>query len=156
VILSEPTGRARPVLQPAQHALVTGAGSGIGRAIALALAAEGVRLTLVGRDAVRLKAVAEQVGGVGAVVVPADLATEDGIDAVSRAVGPELDLLVHSAGVHVRGSVVHGSACGGKDRPDVGGILTSRTPSIHRQRGAGISGMYATIPTRAWGQTMRT
>jgi transposase-like protein len=25
-----------------------------------------------------------------------------------------------------------------------------------RQRGAGISGMYATIPTRAWGQTMRT
>jgi Asp-tRNA(Asn)/Glu-tRNA(Gln) amidotransferase A subunit family amidase len=29
-------------------------------------------------------------------------------------------------------SVVNGSACGGRDHADVGGILTSRTPSIHR------------------------
>jgi short-subunit dehydrogenase len=89
---------ARSLLQAGQHALVTGAGSGIGRAIALALAAEGVRLTLVGRDAAKLQAVAARAGA-GTVSVAADLATEEGIETVSSAAGAGLDLLVHSAGV---------------------------------------------------------
>lgn len=92
------------MLQRAQHALVTGAGSGIGRAIALALAAEGLRLTVVGRNVTALDAVAAQVN-TSATVVPADLATESGIDAVSQAVGLSLNVLVHSAGVHARGPV---------------------------------------------------
>ena len=96
-------GAAPPMLQ-GQQALVTGAGSGIGRAIALALAAEGMRLTLVGRDAATLKAVAAAAGGAGA-VVPADLATEAGIAAAADALGPDLHVLVHSAGMHLRGSV---------------------------------------------------
>ncbi len=89
-------------LQPGQHALVTGAGSGIGRAIALALAAEGVRLTLVGRDAAKLEAVAAEAGA--AAMVAADLATEAGITAVAEAAGAELHVLVHSAGRYARGA----------------------------------------------------
>lgn len=85
-------------------AMVTGAGSGIGRAIARALAAEGMRLVLVGRSAERLHEVGREVGGQAA-VVPADLATPAGLaDAASHA-GGALDLLVHSAGAFHAGRV---------------------------------------------------
>lgn len=43
-----------------RHALVTGGGTGIGAAVALALAAEGARLTLIGRRLEKLEAVALQ------------------------------------------------------------------------------------------------
>ena len=48
------------------HVAVSGAGSGIGRAIALRLAAEGARVTLLARDRGRLEKVAEQAGRSGA------------------------------------------------------------------------------------------
>ncbi len=47
-------------------ALIIGGTSGIGRAIALRLAAEGMRVTVAGRDAARGKAVAEDCGAAGA------------------------------------------------------------------------------------------
>ena len=46
-----------------RQAAVTGAGSGIGRAIALALAAEGMLVWLIGRDRDKLERVAEQARG---------------------------------------------------------------------------------------------
>ena len=46
--------------------LITGASSGIGRALAREYAAAGVRLTLVGRDAARLEAVAAECRAKGA------------------------------------------------------------------------------------------
>ena len=84
-------------------ALVTGASSGIGRAVAVALAQCGLDVHLVGRRQDALRAVAEEAGG--AFVIAADLATEEGRRAVVRAVPSPLHVLVHSAGAYFRGPV---------------------------------------------------
>ena len=46
-----------------RHVVVTGAGTGIGRAIAIRLAQEGARLTVLARDVDRLRAVARELEG---------------------------------------------------------------------------------------------
>ena len=56
-------------------ALVTGGSSGIGAATARALAAAGARLLIAGRDPARLRAVADQTGGIA---LAGDLAAPDG------------------------------------------------------------------------------
>jgi NADP-dependent 3-hydroxy acid dehydrogenase YdfG len=79
-----------------QRALITGASGGIGTAVARALAEEGVRLVLIGRDKERLNNLAALVGN--AEVVQADL-TDDAqlLAAVEKA--REVDLLIHSIGL---------------------------------------------------------
>jgi len=82
-------------------AIVTGAGSGIGRACALALAREGASVTLVGRRQDRLEAAAEQIGK-SALVVSADVGIKADIDrlvaqTVARFGG--LHVLMNNAGV---------------------------------------------------------
>ncbi|WP_125776831.1 SDR family NAD(P)-dependent oxidoreductase [Antribacter gilvus] len=83
-------------------ALVTGGSSGIGRAIALALARAGARVVVVGRDEERLSATAAETGGAW---VAADLGAPDGVqrvsDGVVAAMG-EPDILVNAAGVNLR------------------------------------------------------
>ena len=85
-----------------RQALVTGAGSGIGRAIALALLTDGMHVWLVGRDRDKLARVAEDAHG-RASVISADLASAEGIGHVASAIGARLDVLVHSAGRYLRG-----------------------------------------------------
>lgn len=77
-------------------ALVTGAGSGIGRACAVALAEDGHRVMLVGRRLALLEAAAATMPD--ALAVAADLATDAGIGAVAEALPERLDVLVHAAG----------------------------------------------------------
>ncbi|MDX6205974.1 MAG: uncharacterized protein QOF39_2031 [Frankiales bacterium] len=78
-------------------ALVTGATSGIGRAFADRLAADGWDLVLVARDGGRLQRIADRLGG--AEVIVADLARAEGQDRVgSRLAERPVDLLVNSAG----------------------------------------------------------
>lgn len=93
-----------------QVAIVTGATSGIGRAIALALAARGASVGLVGRNQERLDSVAEHARATAARVLPlrADLTIDADIERLAGIVHAEfehVDLLVHSAGVHGRGKL---------------------------------------------------
>jgi NAD(P)-dependent dehydrogenase (short-subunit alcohol dehydrogenase family) len=88
-----------------QVALITGATSGVGRAIALALAREGVHLVLVGRRADALSALSKETAERGASVVRAHQAdlTDDGqVRDLTRQLESEfdrLDLLIHGAGI---------------------------------------------------------
>jgi NAD(P)-dependent dehydrogenase (short-subunit alcohol dehydrogenase family) len=80
-----------------ETALVTGAASGIGRAIALALAAEGARVALADVDEAKGRAAAEQAGGV---FLSADLSRPDGgerLFAAALAALGQVSLLAHGA-----------------------------------------------------------
>ena len=82
-----------------QHAVVTGAGRGIGAAIAAALAERGATLTLMGRDSARLGARAQ---ALAAHAVTVDIADADSVSAAfaraTAAAGP-VHILVNNAGV---------------------------------------------------------
>ena len=85
---------------PPQTAVVTGATSGIGRAAALKLAAEGFSVVVHGRDAARgakVVAAIEEQGG-QARFVAADLSDVSGIGAFADEIG-EVDVLVNNAGI---------------------------------------------------------
>ena len=86
-------------------AWVTGAGSGIGEAAALALAEEGCTLILTGRRAAPLEDVAARIRAQGgsAYVQPADLMVADAVQGVADFIGAtcgRLDILVNNAGLN--------------------------------------------------------
>jgi ribitol 2-dehydrogenase len=93
-------------------ALVTGASSGIGRALARALGAAGCRLALVARSHERLEVVASELGSEH-LVLPADLtdpaAVED-VAARTLAHFGRVDILLANAGLYVPGDVAVGDA----------------------------------------------
>jgi 3-oxoacyl-[acyl-carrier protein] reductase len=89
-------------------ALVTGASRGIGRAIALGLAREGVRVALCARSAETLKTAASDIRrrtGAEAVTIALDLSSHEGVrravDEALRGLG-SIDILVNNAGA-IRG-----------------------------------------------------
>ncbi len=91
-----------------KRTIVTGAASGIGRAIALRLAAEGARVILADLDGDDAGAVAAEMDG-GASVQGADVTRDDDVEAlVGRAVSEwgGLDVMVNNAGVGVAGTAV--------------------------------------------------
>jgi rhamnulose-1-phosphate aldolase/alcohol dehydrogenase len=105
--LEEAKLRRMPKPKPlaARIAYVTGGGSGIGRAIALRLAAEGACVIVADRDFAAASAVAAEIGGTDlAVAVRADVTSADAIveslrDAVLAFGG--VDLVVNNAGLSI-------------------------------------------------------
>jgi NAD(P)-dependent dehydrogenase (short-subunit alcohol dehydrogenase family) len=95
--------------------LVTGSTDGIGKATALALARQGHRILVHGRDPEKGRAVLQEIRRVGAEASPdlftADLSTLSGIRGLAGEVGDRygrLDVLVNNAGVHMPERVLTG------------------------------------------------
>jgi short-subunit dehydrogenase len=91
-----------------QIAVVTGASSGIGKAIAMGLATQGATLCLVGRKLEALQAVVEsaQAAPVQIQCYPTDLTVDEDVQELATQLRHDfgyIDLLIHSAGVIVNG-----------------------------------------------------
>jgi 3-oxoacyl-[acyl-carrier protein] reductase len=94
-----------------KNALITGAGKGIGKAIAIALAKEGVNVILVARTQSDLDEVANEVNklGVQSVALTADVSD---ISSVNKAVAEALDkfktidILINNAGIAAFGNIL--------------------------------------------------
>ena len=87
-----------------QIAIVTGAGRGIGRATALALAQEGANLVLAARSISEINAVADEIRDVGreALSVATDVSRKADVDSMVQKVLDQfgkIDILVNNAGV---------------------------------------------------------
>ena len=91
-------------------AVVTGASSGIGRAIGLKLAENGARVGLIGRDQQRLEEAAGEAreSGSEVVVLPTDLTSEVEIERLANDIKAQfggLDILIHCAAIFKRGTL---------------------------------------------------
>ena len=91
-------------------AVVTGAGKGIGRAAALALANEGAAVVVTSRTESDLQALATEIEALGgrALVVPADVsqtADVERLKSAAHAAFGQVDILVNNAGVGKNGTV---------------------------------------------------
>jgi len=91
-----------------QVAVVTGAGSGIGRGIAGALSAHGATACLVGRTRTKLEKTAANLIGPKAVVLPTDLSSDEQVDSLGKDLElrfRQVDILVMCAGEIAHGPV---------------------------------------------------
>ncbi len=82
------------------HTVITGAGSGIGRACALRFASEGARVVVADLDLGSAQRVADEIGG--ALAVQVDVSSEESIGALvtrAREAGGPIDLFFSNAGV---------------------------------------------------------
>ena len=95
-------------------AIITGGGTGIGRACAVLFAQEGAKVALVGRRAEPLQEVERQIqqsGGM-ALSIQADVTSEEDVKRMAEAVFGEwrrIDVLINSAGTSAKGSVLETS-----------------------------------------------
>ena len=112
--IGTPPDSVRGMQHPWTSALVTGASSGIGEALARQLGAAGVHMVLVARRADRLSELAASLRaayGVEVETVPADLTDRADLERVSRRLGDPaqpIDLLVNCAGLGASGPFADG------------------------------------------------
>jgi short-subunit dehydrogenase len=116
-------------------AVIAGASGGIGRAIALALAAEKMRLVLIGRDRRRLDAVAQEAGS-GTEILAVDLARPDAAAIVAERAG-ETDVFVWSASAYLSGSHAETAP------QQVAGIFENNVQACYRLMRALLPGLVA-------------
>ncbi|WP_338324206.1 SDR family NAD(P)-dependent oxidoreductase [Dankookia rubra] len=142
---------------PWQHVLVTGASSGIGRALALACAAPGVTLHLGGRDAGRLAATAEACAAAGAAALPrvVDVRDQAAMAAWIGGAG-RLDLVIANAGISAGtgGSTEPAEQARAIFETNVTGALNTALPALDTMAGqapgpGGLRGRVAVIASIA-------
>lgn len=137
---STETGRMESLLKD-RHVLVTGAGAGLGAAMARAVVDAGGVVAANDIDAGRSAAIAEELG---AVDVPGDISTEEGAaKVVQDAVAGlgSLDGLVNNAGIVVRGTLAEGDLDQWRRTMEVnfsGTYLCSRAARSHLVGGGAI------------------
>ena len=88
---------------------ITGASSGIGKAVAHACHQRGDRLILSARNQERLEAVQQEIGSHDALLAPFDLASPDGLDALVAQIWEKadgVDVVVHSGGISQRSRLI--------------------------------------------------
>src|SRR5450759_1223424 len=127
-------------------ALVTGANRGLGRAIAMRLAQEGMHVAIAARDRSRLDRVAEDIRALGVKALPivADLSITEAADAVIEAVIVEfgqLNLLVNTAGETRRGDflkLTDADWASGFDLKFFGAVRLARSAWLHLQQSKGM------------------
>ncbi|MFC4119941.1 SDR family NAD(P)-dependent oxidoreductase [Nonomuraea zeae] len=128
-----------------KRVLVTGSSSGLGEAIAKALAAEGAGVVVHGRDRIRAEAVAAAIrtSGGDAEAAIGDLAADAGADAVAEAAlsGGPIDILVNNAGAYPHLSWENASAADWRQTYEVNVIsgvrMIQRMVPGMRERGWG-------------------
>jgi NAD(P)-dependent dehydrogenase (short-subunit alcohol dehydrogenase family) len=93
-----------------KRALITGASKGLGRAMALALAAEGAQIALVSRDRAQLEKVSGEISAAGskAAVFVADVSREEDVLRLERDVSSQVggvQILINNAGINIRKNI---------------------------------------------------
>ena len=89
-------------------AIITGGGSGIGRGIALALAKEGVSITVCGRRIASLQKTIDEIHNLNgkAIAVQADVTSSSAVERLVKETLKEygkIDFLINNAGISIRG-----------------------------------------------------
>ncbi|WP_404480900.1 SDR family oxidoreductase [Novosphingobium sp. BL-52-GroH] len=82
--------------------VITGAGAGLGKALALRFAQEGETVVLLGRTLSKVQAVADEIGG-NALAVQCDVASADSVRAAFATIArmhPAIDVLINNAGIY--------------------------------------------------------
>jgi NADP-dependent 3-hydroxy acid dehydrogenase YdfG len=137
-------------------AVVTGASSGIGKATACLLAAEGSHVFITGRSTERLQEVARSIEDAGgrASVGAFDLHDHGRLQAFVSGVAEQtgrIDILVNAAGVHHPGTVVDGSPADWRAmfETNVIAVLAGSQAAIRAMRETGSKGHVVTISSYA-------
>jgi NAD(P)-dependent dehydrogenase (short-subunit alcohol dehydrogenase family) len=128
-----------------RRALITGSSTGLGRAIAEMLSAEGASVVVHGRDRDRTESVTNAIRDAGgdARAVCGDLATADGARAVAESAG-EVDILVNNAGTY--------DGLGWADLTDVHWMQIFETNVVSGTRM--IEHLVPGMRTRGWGRVV--
>lgn len=146
-----------------QVAVVTGAGTGIGRAVAEHLATRGATVVVAARTASKLDALVADIRSAGgkALAIPTDVTVEDEVEHLFSTVDAtfdRIDVLINNAGIMRHGRLVDQSA---SDIDDVvatnlrGTVLCTRAAArLMRPRGRGkivnVGSMFATAPVKTF------
>jgi 3-oxoacyl-[acyl-carrier protein] reductase len=113
--------------------VITGAGSGLGRALARRLAADGETVVLLGRSLDKVQAVADEVGG-SAFAVACDVGDPDSVRAAFATIAerhPRIDVLVNNAAIYQPFLITEAT-----DRQVLGSVLTNLAGPIFCVRSA--------------------